>query len=231
MSDLTDADVFVQVIDGEDIQVQVEETEPVMFAFMSEQGPEGIQGQSGDAPVLIHHVVQFNLATGTLSESTIDSLTDGTASWTPGEFVGKVVRVIDSGTAETLYRVVVGNDLNTLFVDQAFGFAPEIGSDFTVLDTIEIPDNNYKTVVCVDSNSNPADCAVLLPPVSGAMELSSVVVYPEWPSVDVNDIILVAAIGDTVRGNHTYKPVFAAVTRPSLKLVQHNTVSPHWDIV
>jgi hypothetical protein len=231
MSDLTDADVFVQVIDGEDIQVQVEETEPVMFAFMSEQGPEGVQGQSGDVPVLIHHVVQFNIATGTLSASTVDSLTDGTASWTPGEFVGNVVRVIDAGTAETLYRVVVGNDLNTLFVDQAFGIAPATTSSFSVLDTIEIPDNNYKTVVCVDSNSNPADCAVLLPPVSGAMELSSIVVYPEWPSVSVNDVILVASIGNTVRGSRTYTPEFSAVTQPSLKLVQHNTVSPHWDIV
>jgi len=223
-------EVYVTIIDGERVDAVVQEAPPVQFAFIGEQGPEGVQGPpggDGGSVIAIDRAAQAPLYSGAVTAEGVRSITDSSASWQEDEFVDSVVKILHADGTYCV-GVVESNSENTLYFDDDLLDTLALGDTYQILDTVVVEASTIPTMVSVDTRSNNAACAVLLPASTPEFERSYVHAYIER-SNNGDQICPIVCRGQDRQAGAKYGELIHQ--SEGVRLYQHQLDVPHWDII
>jgi len=166
-------------------------------------------------------VATADLASGSVTSQTSDSITDTSKSWTVNQFADKGVRLLtaDGGID---YAIVASNTATQLVFDDThagFTFAT-----YRILSTFEIESIN--SVVGVDIESN--DCAVILPDLDTTENRKFVRVYLEK---SLNNGKRAAIICRKTQKQLGRKFGFLNYRSEAVQFWSHLLAPSHWDIL
>lgn len=220
-------EVYVTIIDGERVDAVVQETPQVQFAFVGEQGPEGIQGPPGGNVVIVDRIAQAPVYSGIITGSGDRFITDSSAAWQEDEFVDRVVKIIHTDGTYCV-GVVESNSEDTLYFDDDLLDAHTLGDGYSILDTVVVEASTQPTMVAINTQTNNAACAVLLPASTPEFERSYVHAYIE-KSNNGDHICPVVCRGQDRQAGAKYGELIHQ--SEGVRLYQHQLGVPHWDII
>jgi hypothetical protein len=162
------------------------------------------------------------LETGTTDSGDATFLGDSTQAWTDDEWIGNVVKIDSNGL--TMYALIADNDATTLTFDSNTPYAVVGGETYSILETYHVKENAKNIILAIYGTEHGA---VVLPVVSAENDRNKIDLYVEQLTAD-KKIGVVAQSANDIFGEQYFS---LESYKEFIELLQHNTASPHFDIV
>jgi hypothetical protein len=162
-----------------------------------------------------------DLASGTVTSKTANTITDNTKSYSTNQFANKGIMLI-TANGELDFGIIATNTATVLTLDANhanFAFAT-----YRILSTFEIPTINSITGVTFTAN----DCAILLPALATTEDRKFVKVYAEQANNDGKLAAIICRNSDKQRGQ---KFGFLQNIYEGVEFWSHDFGVKHWDIL
>lgn len=156
---------------------------------------------------------------GTLTGSTINTITDSTKNWIANQFINKVVKIYN-GTYD--YGIVLSNTATTITFDASLTTIHTIGMSYKIIHAYELQESDMDIMISADSTLN--DCALILPQVNSNNNRRTVEMYLEKGD---NHFVNICKNADRQAGQKYGVLLFQ---KESVTLKSHNYIPNHYDI-
>ena len=172
-----------------------------------------------------HQASSVPLATGIVTSTIDNTLTDNSKSWTINQFADKVIRISRNGGEDFQFAIVQANTSNTLILDSEPVATILPDDDFLIMDTIVLTNDDLNIILALDISQG--NVGVILPLVSDLNERKYVHAYVEKSNGSFNAPII-------CRGTNTQlmqKYGTLEYYQEGVRLYSHRYLIDHWDIL
>lgn len=171
------------------------------------------------------------LVTGTVTSSTVNSITDTSKTLSVNAYVGYILYA-GTGYGDMYVGIVVSNTSNSFTVN-GFPIQPPAGKTYKILPYKNVANSELGSVISIVKNTY--DYAVKLPSISATYDRCEVSINFDSNVTSGPMLIVIPSdydtyISDWYTVDNKYKAIPAYMTSGVLKLRSHNHTIKHWDI-